>query len=743
MALPALLLLGLTGSSWCLQLPNGGYSAEAGPNAATFPGYNIPIGQPLPQLKVLRDNVEFHVTATQITGPGDNSSADNPYVLYTTRTLNDTPVAGVLRVRQGESLRVRVCNDLDGEAFTLDEDQTASYAVRQGPSIDAGNNYKTDPQIYANHLHGFYGNPGTNNTVCSYTDPNPDIPCSRGDNIFQDILPGGCHDYQYDIPAVHAPGTLWMHPHHHGSASIQTQTLSVPAIVEQNPAGGFDYYNTPSCIPLKKYYDADNEIILHMQTVMLAINLDGGGDPEDTTGPTDDAYVFISTTMLPQDPYCCAGPDEDDEEDAPEGQTTWAKVGNPEGTSNETGPSISTQPFYTSGANAQFTIINGAYQPTIQMTANRAYRWRMLMAATMKVMDLSIAEPGCQMGLSSRDGAPLYHIPRNTEHVSLVAANRAEMFISCQPGNYSLRTGAGPIYQDPLCEGTHCELLVQDIVATIVVTEDGDTRAPETGNLFGQNCQPVYPPYLQSLIKSPASNRDTMVARHGLFNFTAPDPENVPESAACSINGALFTQMPVMFEEIGAVHELDLWNINVHSYHHHIQPFEITSLGQLGTDYVVDNGTWQVGDWPDVLQRFDNVSHAVVRWRPGPYSIVGTGYSVVHCHILPHNDEGCMLVYQLVQSTPANQVYPPGRSQGYKAGVTLACIIALGIIIAGSIFLVKRRKARKARQQALAAPLVVGGIDADPESQTASGSGSSEDSLANAKKGNANKVHHT
>ena len=46
---------------------------------------------------------------------------------------------------------------------------------------------------------------------------------------------------------------------------------------------------------------------------MLAIDLDGGGDPEDTTGPTDDAYVFISTTMLPQDPYCCAGPDEDDE----------------------------------------------------------------------------------------------------------------------------------------------------------------------------------------------------------------------------------------------------------------------------------------------------------------------------------------------------------------------------------------------------------------------------------------------
>ncbi len=43
----------------------------------------------------------------------------------------------------------------------------------------------------------------------------------------------------------------------------------------------------------------------------MAIGLDGGGDPDDTTGPTDDGYIFISTTMVPQDPYCCAGPDED------------------------------------------------------------------------------------------------------------------------------------------------------------------------------------------------------------------------------------------------------------------------------------------------------------------------------------------------------------------------------------------------------------------------------------------------
>ena len=90
----------------------------------------------------------------------------------------------------------------------------------------------------------------------------------------------------------------------------------------------------------------------------------------------------------------------------------------------------------------------------------------------------------------------------------------------------------------------------------------------------------------------------------------------------------------------------------------------------------------------------------------------------------------------MIHCRPANQVQPAGRSQGYKAGVTLAGIFATIIFFGSICFWVKRRKARKARQQALAAPLVVGGLDADPESQ-ASGSGSSADSLANVKKAHA------
>ena len=74
-------------------------------------------------------------------------------------------------------------------------------------SVQGGQSYK-DPNIAAHHFHGHYGNPGTNNVPC---DPPPPtgVNCYRGDNIFADLPPGQCNEYQYDISPVTAPGTFW------------------------------------------------------------------------------------------------------------------------------------------------------------------------------------------------------------------------------------------------------------------------------------------------------------------------------------------------------------------------------------------------------------------------------------------------------------------------------------------------------------------------------------------------------
>lgn len=49
--------------------------------------------------------------------------------------------------------------------------------------------------------------------------------------------------------------------------------------------------------------------------------------------------------------------------------TTWDKVGD---TGPDAGDSFSPLPFYTSGVNADFVTVNGAYQPVISMEVSFA-----------------------------------------------------------------------------------------------------------------------------------------------------------------------------------------------------------------------------------------------------------------------------------------------------------------------------------------------------------------------------------
>ncbi len=68
---PMLALVVVVASFICFvsgqQLSGGGFLAAAGPGASSYPLYNIPAQQPLPQLKVLNGSVELHFKATQIT----------------------------------------------------------------------------------------------------------------------------------------------------------------------------------------------------------------------------------------------------------------------------------------------------------------------------------------------------------------------------------------------------------------------------------------------------------------------------------------------------------------------------------------------------------------------------------------------------------------------------------------------------------------------------------------------------
>ncbi|DBA78463.1 hypothetical protein WJX79_001206 [Trebouxia sp. C0005] len=673
----------------------------------TFPVLDITKGALLPtlqQLQPVNDWITLNMLPATIQGPGDNTSADDPHIMYTGRTYNEALIAGVIRLQQGDTLRLKVCNNLSSYEPTATGEINGSYGSYTTPIDVGGINVFKDVNILANHLHGFYGNPGTDNIAC---DPLPDTSseCYRGDNIFADILPGSCNYYQYEIPTVASPGALWIHPHHHGSSSLQTHTATVPVIIEVNPDGGFDPLGSASCANMQQFFPADNsnEIILHFQTFQLAVFTDASQNIQNATGPIDDGYIANSVGSIAGDPFCCAGPEPLDDGTA---VTTWDNTGD---TGPDSGNSSSLLPFYTSGSNALFATINGAYQPVINMNAGTVYRWILVEAATMKWMHLSFDKPGCVMGLYSRDANYVNELPRLTDNIVFAAANRVELLIQCDAGTYQLQSGQGEFgIQDPGCASSHCDVINQPIMATVEVAAVAGV-APVPADPFG-SCTPQRPAYQQDLRDTSlnATYRNEIVpntGNTGLLNFTNPQVPG-PGSSACSLNGLTYQDANAMQEVIGELHELSLWNINVHPYHHHTQPFQIVALPD-GIDSDANNGSWRIGDWADTLELPNIGYQAIVRWVPGPQEITGTGYAVLHCHILPHEEEGCMMKTQILAKEWAPEPKPSGaHSQGGKAGLAIMVLVIFVAAVVVPVMLWKQKKKKRAMAAAEADSLV-------------------------------------
>ena len=80
---------------------------------------------------------------------------------------------------------------------------------------------------------------------------------------------------------------------------------------------------------------------------------------------------------------------------------------------------------------------------------------------------------------------------------------------------------------------------------------------------------------------------------------------------------------------------------------------------------------------------------------------------MLHCHILPHEDEGCMMKTQILQKEWAPEPKPSGvASQGGKAGITLAALFVFVALIVVPVMMWKQKKKRRALAQADAQSLV-------------------------------------
>ena len=104
------------------------------------------------------------------------------------RGFNGRLPGPTIRVRPGDTLRIRVKNELPPNSDPL-------------PS-----NPNTPHQFNTTNLHphGLHVDPQGNS-----------------DNVFVEIEPGDSFQYEFKIPQDHPPGTMFYHPHKHGSSAMQ------------------------------------------------------------------------------------------------------------------------------------------------------------------------------------------------------------------------------------------------------------------------------------------------------------------------------------------------------------------------------------------------------------------------------------------------------------------------------------------------------------------------------------------
>jgi FtsP/CotA-like multicopper oxidase with cupredoxin domain len=114
------------------------------------------------------------------------------------RTYEGTLPGPTLRVQPGDTLRIKLSNDLP-------PNRSDPLAYPDLPQQLNTTNF---------HFHGSHVSPD-----------------GISDNIFRVMQPGQSYDIEIAIPDDHTRGTYWYHPHHHGGADIQIASGMAGALV--------------------------------------------------------------------------------------------------------------------------------------------------------------------------------------------------------------------------------------------------------------------------------------------------------------------------------------------------------------------------------------------------------------------------------------------------------------------------------------------------------------------------------
>lgn len=519
-----------------------------------------------------------------------------------------------IRVKAGESLEIEVFNNLTQSA------QASAHAETF-----------YDPMYTNMHTHGLHDFSGTSNQTVP--------PVYRGgDNVFVQIPAKPKYDspmssikYELQVPSNHLPGLHWIHPHKHGASAIQTYTANTLLLVEDDPRWLPD---SAGCGPLRTALAQAKDVLIHLALfsfappagVPLLTNSSITNQEILSNQTTKDLYEdfanvqALSAVSDPHNPLCC------DDAAASNGQGALL-----------------------TGANSASNVmlVNGAFAPTIPMDKGRYERWRLVFTGYTLWSDLQILDAAtkqvtndCELLLVAKDGVYLLEAPRIVDHIYLNSASRAELLVKCNgakgskyiltAGNALVPTAFGPTTDTEQADA----LFSQAVLAHIEVTNDKANPIPRPSP---EACKPLYPNYasdLQDAALTAANAMDKLFIGNVTFTGT---------NNGCAINGEPYsfpTANPIPIT-VGLVTEWNVGKLMFHPLHVHIQPFQIIELPPEIKDRPYTSW-FKVGDRQDTLQIPVLQGPELVRVRQQPNNT--PGYAVMHCHLLQHEDGGCMSV---------------------------------------------------------------------------------------------------
>jgi len=548
-------------------------------------------------------NVTLTIAAMMFTSSG---------VSFNTRAYNHQIPGPSLEVMPGDTLRITLINGLEA---TPSRRLESIHCALDNCTALMGSTFS--------HL----------NTTNLHTHGLHVSPLLGSDDVLDvKLAPGERFEYTYKIPPDHVAGTFWYHPHKEGSTAMQVAGGAAGALIIRDPPGR----SMPDWLR-----DMPERTLVLQQfplSAMLGIHQYGKGG---LFSVLDDAGL-------------------------PEG---WQAV---EKANNQDGPQTN------------LPLLNGELGGTTTIRAGVWERWRFLNAGAFFFLDLTLeqndsashspssAVSTCDLRILAIDGIYISPMPRKASRVVLPPGGRVDAAVRCAAGHYRLASGAAPGASGAFSS----DLIRARMIATIVATDDDPVpvvvsypAAPSSVELAP--FIPTRPTYLRDLRdeESPAHLLGAASEQPNAFNFTFQDvtlvddarsptakliyPLNGDQSGTCTFNGKTFASgTPLLQVGLGAVNTWACAGVQGHPLHMHVNPMQVISIdgakpvddGSDGTNPLMCDSDFKalcVGDWVDTLMIPNgpgDTAAAVVRWQAADF----TGNVVLHCHYLPHEDQGCL-----------------------------------------------------------------------------------------------------